>query len=203
VRRATIAPMRAPALLLTLALAAAPALAQTATPVAPVNKPAKPTSLRDVLLAQLRSTHNNEDWFVPVNVAVAGLTPEQARWIPKSDGPHNPAPADHSVGMLTYHLLYWNARSLAAMSHKDPGALPGDNTETFNKFDATNWPATAQKLDQVLTELEDLVAHASDAQLAQMADGIAHISAHNAYHVGQIIEIRKLQGTWDPAKGVK
>ena len=195
--------MRAPTLLPTLALAAAPALAQNAAPATPATKPAKPTSLRDVLLAQLRSTHNNEDWFVPVNVAVAGLTPEQARWIPKSEGPHNPAPADHSVGMLTNHLLYWNSRSLAAMSHKDPGPLPGNNDETFNKFDATNWPATAQKLDQVLTQLEDLVAHADDAQLAQMADGIAHISAHNAYHVGQIIEVRKLQGTWDPAKGVK
>lgn len=177
-----------------------PAAPAAATPAA---KPAKPTSLRDVLLAQLRSTHSNEDWFVPVNVATAGLTPEQARWIPKSEGPNNPAPADHSVGMLTYHLLYWNSRSLAVMSGKAPGALPGDNTETFNKFDATNWPATAEKLDQVLTQLEDLVVHANDAELAQMADGIAHISAHNAYHVGQMIEIRKLQGSWNPAKGVK
>jgi hypothetical protein len=204
-RRVTIPPMRAPAFALTLILAAAPALAQTAPApaTAPAAKAPKPTSLREVLLAQLRSTHNNEDWFVPVNVAVAGLTPEQARWIPKSNGPNNPAPADHSVGMLTNHLLYWNARSLAAMTHKDPGPLPGDNTETFNKFDASTWPATAQRLDQVLTQLEDLVAHADDAQLAQMADGIAHISAHNAYHVGQIIEVRKLQGTWDPAKGVK
>jgi hypothetical protein len=199
--------MRATRFALTLGLiltaAAAPSLAQTAPPPAPAAKAPKPTSLRDVLLAQLRSTHNKEDWFVPVNVAVAGLTPEQARWVPKSVGPNNPAPADHSVGMLTNHLLYWNARSLAAMTHKDPGPLPGNNTETFNKFDASTWPATAQKLDQVLTQLEDLVAHASDADLAQMADGIAHISAHNAYHIGQIIEVRKLQGTWDPAKGVK
>jgi uncharacterized damage-inducible protein DinB len=36
-----------------------------------------------------------------------------------------------------------------------------------------------------------------------MANTIAHISAHNAYHTGQIIIIRKLQGSWDPAKGVK
>jgi uncharacterized damage-inducible protein DinB len=32
---------------------------------------------------------------------------------------------------------------------------------------------------------------------------IAHISAHNAYHTGQILYIRKLAGNWDPEKGVK
>jgi hypothetical protein len=26
---------------------------------------------------------------------------------------------------------------------------------------------------------------------------------HNAYHIGQIVYIRKLQGSWDPEKGVK
>ena len=51
--------------------------------------------------------------------------------------------------------------------------------------------------------MEHLVETADDAQLSRIADGIAHISAHNAYHVGQIIYIRKLQGTWDPDKGVK
>jgi hypothetical protein len=51
--------------------------------------------------------------------------------------------------------------------------------------------------------MEHLVETADDAQLAKWADNIAHISAHNAYHVGQIIYVRKLQGSWDPEKGVK
>ena len=52
-----------------LLLLAIPALAQD-------QKPA-PT-LKSILLDQLRSTHTNSDWFVCANVAVAGLTPEQA-----------------------------------------------------------------------------------------------------------------------------
>ena len=32
---------------------------------------------------------------------------------------------------------------------------------------------------------------------------IAHVGAHNAYHIGQILYVRKLQGVWDPAKGVE
>ena len=187
------------ALVLTLVLAT-PLVAQTSSQV-PTAKPA-PT-LRSVLLAQLHSTHDKEEWFVPINVAVAGLTPEQAKWIPKSEGPNNPAPADHSVGMITNHLLFWNAQSLAKLKGEKGAALPSDNKETFNDFDAKSWPATAEKLDQVMRELEHLVETASDEQLAKWADGIAHISAHNAYHVGQIIYVRKLQGTWDPEKGVK
>src|SRR6185312_16363615 len=57
-------------------------------PVFAQNK--KPTNLRDVLLAELKSTHNSEEWFVPANIAVKGLSPEQAKW---TDGKGN-----HSVG---------------------------------------------------------------------------------------------------------
>ena len=76
-----------------LALLLSPvALAQAPKPAGP------PPTLKSVLPAELRSTHNKAEWFVPLNTAVAGLTPEQARWVPKSEGPNNPAPEDHSVG---------------------------------------------------------------------------------------------------------
>jgi len=170
--------------------------------VAQAPKPAgPPPTLKSILLAQLRSTHNKAEWFVPVNTAVAGLTPEQARWIPKSEGPNNPAPEDHSAGMIAYHLLYWNTQALAQLKgEKVPPT--SDNTETFNKFDATNWPETVKKLDENLTAIEQLVEAADDVKMAAIANRIAHISAHNAYHTGQIIMIRKLQGSWDPKKGV-
>jgi uncharacterized damage-inducible protein DinB len=166
-------------------------------------KPAgPPPTLKSVLLAQLRSTHNKAEWFVPVNTAVAGLTPEQARWIPKSEGPNNPAPADHSVGMLAYHLLFWNADALARFKGEKSPTPPSDNSETFNKFDATNWPTTVKKLDEVLTAWEKAVEAADDAKIAANAELIAHVGTHNAYHTGQMIVVRKLQGSWDPKKGV-
>jgi uncharacterized damage-inducible protein DinB len=172
------------------------ALAQVSKPAGP------PPTLRSVLLAQLRSAHNKAEWFVPVNTAVAGMTPEQARWIPKSDGPNNPAPEDHSVGMIAYHLLYWNTQALAQLKGEKVPPPTSDNTETFNKFDATSWPDTVKRLDENLSALEQLVESADDAKIAAIAPTIAHISTHNAYHTGQIIMIRKLQGSWDPKKGV-
>ena len=175
------------------------------TPLAPAQTPTAPpppATLKTILLAQLRSTHNSAEWFVPINTAVAGLTPEQARWVPTSTTP-NPAPEDHSVGMLAYHLLYWNIESLAQLKGDKPPPPPSDNIETFNKFDASNWPDTVKRLDAVLTDIEHVVESYDDAKLVANASRIAHIGTHNAYHTGQIIEIRKLQGSWDPAKGVK
>jgi len=29
------------------------------------------------------------------------------------------------------------------------------------------------------------------------------VGAHNAYHIGQMIYVRKEQGSWNPDKGVK
>jgi hypothetical protein len=39
--------------------------------------------------------------------------------------------------------------------------------------------------------------------LEQWAPIIARIGTHNAYHIGQIVFIRKTQGWWDAEKGVK
>ena len=86
----------------------------------------------------------------------------------------NDGKGNHSVGQLAAHLVFWNRQALAKFNGEPPEAFSGDNNETFNSFDAVKWAST-----------------------------IAHIGAHNAYHVGQMIYTRKLQGSWDPEKGVK
>jgi uncharacterized damage-inducible protein DinB len=155
----------------------------------------KPTTLRGVLLEQLHTTHNDKDWFVPIDVAVEGLTPEQASW---KDGSGN-----HSVGQLTYHLLFWNRDQLAKFKGEPEEKFSGNNDETFNNFDSKKWNDTVKQLDQVMTEWEKAVETADDKKLQEWASTIAHIGTHNAYHVGQIVFVRKLQGSWNPEKGVK
>lgn len=152
-------------------------------------------SLRAVLLNQLKTTHNKKDWFVPVNDAVAGLTAEQAMW---NDGSGN-----HSVGQLAHHLLFWNQRQLELFKGQKPADFTGNNDETFNSFDKEKWNEITTRLDQVLSEIEKLVQTADEKQLGKWAETIANISTHNAYHTGQIIFVRKLQGSWNPEKGVK
>jgi hypothetical protein len=155
---------------------------------------AQQATTKSILLEQLKSTHNAKNWFVPVNIAVEGLTPEQAAWKDKGG---------HSVGQLTYHLLFWNERQLKDFKGEKNASFSGNNEETFDKFDQKQWTDLVKRLDQVLTDIEKWVETASDDQLKKHGSTIANISAHNAYHTGQIVSVRKEQGSWDAEKGVK
>jgi hypothetical protein len=152
-------------------------------------------SIKSVLLRQLKTTHTQKDWFVPVNVAVEGLTAKQAMW---KDGSGN-----HSVGQLATHLIFWNERLLKTFRNEPKDKFSGNNDETFNSFDEKSWDETVKKLDQVLTSWENEITKADEAKLYDWYENIANMSTHNAYHTGQIIFLRKLQGSWNPEKGVK
>ncbi|HEY1660575.1 MAG TPA: DinB family protein [Candidatus Sulfotelmatobacter sp.] len=155
----------------------------------------KPATLRSLLLQELHTTHNQAEWFVPIDTAVEGLTAEQASWQPSGGG--------HSAGQLTYHLLFWNRRNFERLKGEKLENFGGNNDETFVKFDDKQWADTVKQLDQVMTDLEKLVEGADDQQLAKWAPTIGNICTHNAYHIGQIVYVRKLQGSWNPDKGVK
>jgi uncharacterized damage-inducible protein DinB len=172
------------------------ALSQTQQP--------KATNLRSVLLEQLHSTHDKSEWFVCFDTAVAGLSADQARWTPHAGGPGQM----HSVAQLVAHLIYWNENSLARLKGQKPAAYSGNNEDTFvgydvNKITPAEWTALIARFDRNMADLEQWVQSASDADLAAHASGLAHIGTHNAYHLGEIVYVRKLQGSWNPDKGVK
>jgi len=174
------------AILLTATLFSVPSFAQDSK---------QPATLRSILLHELHTTHNKADWFVPINVAVDGLTAQQAAWQP-------PAGA-HSAGQLAYHLWFWNRRTLRDLKGEPKEKYDGQNDETFTNFDDKQWSDLVKQLDQVMSDFEKLVESADEKKLAEWAPTIANICTHNAYHTGQIVYVRKLQGSWNPEKGVK
>lgn len=137
-----------------------------------------------------------------MKAAVAGLTSEQAKWVPQNTKGKLDPKANHSAGMLAYHLVFWNENALARLRGEKP-ADPGSNDETFNDFDAAHWDDIVQRLDRVMQNLEAEVEKMPEDKLAKAASTISHISTHNAYHTGQILYVRKLQGSWNPENGVK
>src|SRR6185436_12799493 len=98
---------------------------------------------------------------------------------------------------LAYHLVFWNENALAGLRGEKP-ASPGNNEETFNDFDAARWDEIVHRLDRVMKDQK-----MAEEKLALKAPLISHISTHNAYHTGQILYVRKLQGSWNPENGVK
>jgi hypothetical protein len=153
------------------------------------------SATKDILVEQLKSTHTKKDWFVPVNVALEGVTAEQAMWRDSS--------GNHSIGQLAHHLLFWNKRQLAKFNGLPEGEAPASNDETFDAFTKDSWEKTVSALDSVMAAIENTVQQANDEQLKAWSATIANISVHNAYHTGQIVFVRKLQQSWDPEKGVR
>ena len=60
-----------------------------------------------------------------------------------------------------------------------------------------------KQFDTVMTGLEQFVENADNATLEKIAPNVARISMHNAYHIGEIIAVRKEHGMWNPDIGVK
>ncbi len=155
-------------------------------------QPGAPT-LKSILLDQLRGTHDKEEWFVPVKIAIEGLTPEQATWKDDTD--------NHSIAQLVNHLIFWNQQQLAKFKGEKPAPFSGDNKETFS--DKASWETSVKQIDDVLKAWEKAIEDADEAKLSKWYSTIAKVSTHNAYHTGQIIYIRKMRRNWDPEKGVK
>ena len=115
------------------------------------------------------------------------------------------SPADHSVGMLAIHLLFWNSEQLAKFkgekpAHPSPPKTP--NLQQIRRHQLARHRYA--KLDAVLTDNRTRRRKCQRRPDRQHGPPtIAHIGTHNAYHTGQIIYVRKLQGSWDPNKGVK
>lgn len=158
-------------------------------------KAAVKPSLRSILLEQLRNTHTNKDWYIPLNTAVEGLTAEQANWSDNTD--------NHSIGQLVSHLTFWNERSLIAFHGNTLPDFSDNNEETFAAFNKDNWQQMMSKSDSIQTAWEKAVEQAGHDQLNKWSSSIANMCSHNAYHTGQIVYIRKKNGWWNKANGVK
>ena len=88
-------------------------------------------SLKSVLVQQLKTTHDKQEWFVPANIALEGVTSEQAVWKDES--------GNHSIGQLANHLLFWNERVLTKFKGGKESPFSGNNEETFNSFSKEQW----------------------------------------------------------------
>lgn len=155
---------------------------------------AQDSSNKNMLDEHLKESHSKNNWFVSTNSALKNLTAEQAMW---TDGTGN-----HSVGQLTHHLVFWNERLLRSFRGEKNEDFKGDNKETFDKFDAKQWSDLVNRFDKIMTDIESIVENATEEQLKEWAPTLVNISAHNAYHTGQIVVVRKQQGSWKPEYGV-
>jgi uncharacterized damage-inducible protein DinB len=157
---------------------------------------------KDLLLDQLATCYDRNGWFVAVKNAVEGVTAEQAAW--------KPAGAQHSIWELISHINHDNNTYLQRFQGIEYNSPAANNDETFISVN-DSWAAELERFETIMTRWRELLKDAVDAKLDELAPPknkaswatvIANMNTHNAYHGGQILLLRKLQGSWDPDHGV-
>ena len=160
---------------------------------------------KETLLKQYDRCYDENGWFVAVRNALKGLTAVQAIWKPEG--------SDNSIWETLAHVSYYNNAYLQRFKGIDYKYDIADNDETFRSGDLSEaaWRAEVAKFDTIMTEWRGLIEAADESRFgdpvsaenrASWAEIIANVNAHNAYHGGQILLLRKLQGSWDPTSGV-
>lgn len=151
-----------------------------------------------VLSDQLLSNANEQGWYIPFSVAVDDLSEKDAFWKPNEDC--------NSIAEIVQHLLYWNEtwQTRYEKSHVHAVEAIGDNNKSFIIPENQLFTDIKERLLNVLLKWEDLLTEEKvEATIEDLDETtkwwevIASVSTHNAYHIGQIIYIRKLQKNWN------
>lgn len=162
-------------------------------------------NVKGILLEQFATSFDTNGWFVALKNALRNLKADEAAW--KTEN------LDNSIREILAHLNFYNERYLRRFSGEKLPPLTIENSETFaaDELSETAWQAEIERFDRVMSEWRRLLEAADEDKLAQpisskdqspWASVIAQIVLHNAHHGGQIVLIRKLQGSWDASKGV-
>jgi uncharacterized damage-inducible protein DinB len=147
---------------------------------------------RDLLLYALDSTYDKESWYAPLKDAVAGLTAEQAMWKPSGE-------AVKSIWENVNHLMYYKERMAATLEGREwSHHLDGDETFalTDQKESDQEWAKVVERAESAQQQLRQAVSTLTENEIESLERKLLDIMMHDAYHTGQIIQLRKMQGSW-------
>lgn len=164
-------------------------------------------STKEILLRQFTRCYDENGWFAAVRNSVEGLNVEQAAW--KTEDSVN------CIWETLSHITYYNNAYLQRFKGIEYEYDVANNEETFStgEYTEADWQADVARFDAVMTEWRGLIESADESKFSEpvptnthtartWAELIADVNAHNAHHGGQIVLLRKLQGSWDSGGGV-
>jgi DinB superfamily len=118
-----------------------------------------------------------------------------------------PAGLPHSLWMLLEHIriAQWDILEFSRIpKHVSPKWPDGYWPKTESPPTASAWNASVKKVKQDLKALQELVEDPKTDLLAKIPWGDGQtilreallVADHNAYHVGQMLDVRRLLGAW-------
>ncbi|MBU5214894.1 DinB family protein [Heyndrickxia oleronia] len=152
---------------------------------------------KDVLSDQLLANANDPSWYLPFSDSVENLSEEEALWKPNENS--------NSIAEIVQHLLYWNETWQTRYQKSHLNAVPSieNNNNSFIIPENKTFNDLKEELLKVLLQWQDLL---TEEKIESNVNGfpvpaqwwaiLGNVVTHNAYHIGQIIYIRKLQKSW-------
>lgn len=162
-----------------------------------------PSTKKDLLLDQITACHDDLSWYPTFMNAVQGLSAKEAAWKQNE--------SSHSILQIVNHLAFWNQRWLDYFTGKEViSSTRIDNKLTFDSLreevSEDTWEATVKRLDSIYIEWKRTLNECSESKLDSLAPNypvdcpwwglVSNLCTHNAYHIGQIVFIRKQQENW-------
>jgi hypothetical protein len=152
-------------------------------------------TIKDLLLAHLKTTFEHSAGQPSVSEAIAGLTASQAAW--------KPSPERHSIWQIVRHLTRWKEACYEDWQGRTPDYAAIDKGDWASvSGDDTAWQADVEALHEISRKYKTYVEHLGPEELERtvaglgepLADSVLAMATHDTYHAGQIRYVRVLQG---------
>jgi hypothetical protein len=153
-------------------------------------------SAKEVLLDQLAACHDDKSWFKPSKTILDDISADEAIW--------KAADNRHSIWALANHLIFWNEMWLNRFNDDLFEKINITNDETFEldhlKRNEESWNETIRRLSNSFANWREAVTNCEHSKLekripsyfnAQWWGVISNLCIHNAYHIGQMMLLKK------------
>ena len=155
--------------------------------------------LVNMIEKQLTAVWKKPSWTVTVQQALQGVSAAEAAWTPPGAG--------NTIWQTVNHMNYYNKRTLNQITGKNNTYNADSNEATFGQpgdpHDEAGWAQTVEQTilvgNAILSEINKV---SMDSELdSSLKEQLAKWLLHDVFHTGQIVLIRKQQGSW-PAQRV-
>ncbi len=153
-------------------------------------------ALREHLVELLKGGHAHAKF----EDAVKGL-PAKLRGTKPENFPHSPWMLVEHIRLAQWDILEFSRNA----KHKSPKWPEGYWPKTAEPPSADAWDKSVQQVHADLKAMEDLVEDPKTDLFAKIPGGDGQtilreallVADHNAYHVAQLIDVRRLLGAWE------
>lgn len=158
---------------------------------------------KEIVLHLWDSAYDVEGWHPPLKDALHGVTSEIALW--------RVTESSHNIWELLNHLICYKDRFMCRLEGRTFDPAITDNEETFQRGMGSTeraWQERVSHLAALQKIIRETIASLSDKDLdrplpdAPVGSQLLSLTSHDSYHTGQIMFIRKLQGSWPAIREV-